>query len=104
MPEASPIVAYDALRKWHPFAPSDSACMTLWFGSFTLVSQVCGQVKFNINSALPLLWWDRVTPSDSSIVLGTIKSISLIRTIIWSKDTSLCKDGPSFSCPSLDKS
>eukprot|EP00971_Amphidinium_carterae_P037378 734733-Amphidinium_carterae.1 len=92
MSEASPVIADDALRKWHHSASSDSTCMTLWFGAFTLVAQVCGQVKLNINSALPLLLWNRMSPRDTTVILGDIKINLLVRTVVWSKYASLCED------------
>eukprot|EP00971_Amphidinium_carterae_P347977 6490254-Amphidinium_carterae.2 len=99
---ASPVITDDAFRKLHRSAPSGSAGVTLRACPFALVAQIRGQIE--LHASFPLLLRNRVPPFHSTIINGGIKGVVLVRAVVRPKSAPLRKDGPSLSCPSLDKS
>eukprot|EP00971_Amphidinium_carterae_P153775 3049005-Amphidinium_carterae.1 len=98
---AGQVFTDDAFAKRHCPAALASTGMALRRSAFSCITQVCGQVKLDIDPSLPFLLRNKLTPFHASIVDGGVKGEMLVRAVIRPKGSSLRKDRTPFNCPSL---
>eukprot|EP00971_Amphidinium_carterae_P198628 3941990-Amphidinium_carterae.3 len=109
---ACPVLAADAFGKQYFPAALASTCLAFRSGAFPFVTNICGQVEFDVHPSFPLFLRDWEAPFDASVVEIGVKGVVDIGTVVRSPRSPLSKNRTAFrpstllatSCPTAGTS